>query len=107
VQITRVEKSTYFAELHIQRDDTLVHIDARPSDSIAIALRLGAPIFAAEELLVEPTEDEEEEEQGEVPGVGESEGPDIPGADESELSAEQLKAYLENLRPEDFGKFNP
>ena len=107
VQITRVEKSTYFAELHIQRDDTLVHIDARPSDSIAIALRLGAPIFAAEELLVEPTEDEDEEEQGEVPGVSESEGPDLSGADESELSAEQLKAYLENLRPEDFGKFNP
>ena len=106
VQITRVEKSTYFAELHIQRDDSLVHIDARPSDSIAIALRLGSPIFAAEELLVEPTEDEEEE-QGEVPGVGESEGPDLSEADESELSAEQLKAYLENLRPEDFGKFNP
>ena len=106
VQITRVEKSTYFAELHIQRDDTLVHIDARPSDSIAIALRLASPIFAAEELLVEPAE-EEEEEQGEVPGIGESEGPDISEQDESELSAEQLKAYLENLRPEDFGKFNP
>ncbi len=106
VQITRVEKSTYYAELHIQRGDTLVHIDARPSDSIAIALRLAAPIFAAEELLVEPTEDDEEE-QGEVPGVGESEGPDLSEGDESELSAEQLKAYLENLRPEDFGKFNP
>jgi uncharacterized protein len=107
VQITRVEKSTYFAELHIQRGDTLVHVDARPSDSIAIALRLSSPIFAAEELLVEPAEEEEEEEQSEVPGVGESEGPDLPDSDESELSAEQLKAYLENLRPEDFGKFNP
>jgi bifunctional DNase/RNase len=106
VQITRVEKSTYYAELHIQRGDTLVHIDARPSDSIAIALRLAAPIFAAEELLVEPA-DEEEEEQSEVPGVGDSEGTEQPDADESELSAEQLKAYLENLRPEDFGKFNP
>ena len=106
VQITRVEKSTYYAELHIQRGDTLVHIDARPSDSIAIALRLAAPIFAAEELLVEPAEDEEEE-QSEVPGVGDAEGIEQPEADESELSAEQLKAYLENLRPEDFGKFNP
>ena len=48
-----------------------------------------------------------QEEQGEVPGVGESEGPDLSEADESELSAEQLKAYLENLRPEDFGKYNP
>ncbi len=58
-------------------------------------------------MLVEPTEDEEEEEQSDAPGVGESEGPDLPDSDESELSAEQLKAYLENLRPEDFGKFNP
>ena len=108
VQITRVEKSTYFAELHIQRGDTLVHVAARPSASIAIALRLSSPIFAAEELLVEPAEDEEEEEeQSDVPGVGGSEGSDAPDADESELSAEQLKAYLENLRPEDFGKFNP
>ena len=31
---------------------------------------------------------------------------DLP-AGEGELTSEQLKAYLENLRPEDFGKFNP
>jgi bifunctional DNase/RNase len=110
VQITRVEKSTYFAELQIQRGETLVHIDARPSDSIAVALRLSAPIFAAESLLVEPVEATEEESDEED---GESSEPDFstPDADaardEAELSAEQLKAYLENLRPEDFGKFNP
>jgi bifunctional DNase/RNase len=102
VQITRVEKSTYFAELHVMRGDTLVHIDARPSDSIAVALRLSAPIYAAESLLVEPSEElEEDAESGSQP--------DLTGSDESdaELTAEQLKAYLENLRPEDFGKFNP
>src|SRR3954468_5670444 len=43
VQITRVEKSTYYAELPIQRGSELVQIDARPSDSIAVALRLSAP----------------------------------------------------------------
>ncbi len=51
VQITRVEKHTYFAELHVARGDELFEIDARPSDSIAIALRLSAPIFAEESLL--------------------------------------------------------
>jgi bifunctional DNase/RNase len=110
VQITRVEKSTYYAELHVQRGTELVQIDARPSDSIAVALRLSAPIFAAESLLVEPGDDTEESEEGEVPGVGEGPELDLSGAgarDEAELSAEQLKAYLENLRPEDFGKFNP
>jgi bifunctional DNase/RNase len=104
VHITRVEKSTYFAELQIQQGDTLVHIDARPSDSIAIALRLGAPIFASEPLLMEPAEEEsnDDETSGDFTLTTET------GArDDAELSSEQLKAYLENLRPEDFGKFNP
>ena len=51
VQITKVQKSTYYAELHVVRADGVVHIDARPSDSIAIALRMAAPIFAPEALL--------------------------------------------------------
>lgn len=105
VQITRVEKSTYFAELQIQRGETLVHIDARPSDSIAVALRLAAPIYAAESLLVEPGEDTTEEEADSDPEPDFSSGAGTPS--DAELSADQLKAYLENLRPEDFGKFNP
>jgi bifunctional DNase/RNase len=107
VHITRVEKSTYYAELQIQRGETLVHIDARPSDSIAIALRLAAPIYAADELMVEPAE-EEDDDSGDVPGIGEGADETVTAeSDTSELSADQLKAYLENLRPEDFGKFNP
>ncbi|MCY7379468.1 MAG: bifunctional nuclease family protein [Gemmatimonadaceae bacterium] len=110
VQITRVEKSTYYAELHLQHGADVVQIDARPSDSIAVALRLAAPIYAAESLLVDPgvdADDEEDEESttfGPEPdlGLGDARQPD-----DTELSAEQLKSYLENLRPEDFGKFNP
>jgi bifunctional DNase/RNase len=95
VQITKVQKNTYFAELHILRGDSVVQIDARPSDSIAVALRLAAPIFAQESLLVSAGEDDEEES-------------DVPTsrANSDELDAEQLKEYLEKLRPEDFGKFN-
>jgi bifunctional DNase/RNase len=97
VQITKVQKSTYFAELHVMQGDSLVQIDARPSDSIAIALRLSAPIFAQETLLTAADGDED----------GESDGPDFDAAKSAEeLNAEQLKQYLENLRPEDFGKFN-
>lgn len=97
VQITRVEKNTYYAELHINRGDSVVQIDARPSDSIAIALRLAAPIFAAESLL---STIELEEQNGDAPAAPE------PTGEPGELSADQLKEYLENLRPEDFGKFN-
>ena len=65
---------------------------ARPSDSIALALRLRAPIFASDGLLGE----------GEDGGRGgEGEGPPDDGA------ADALKRYLEQLDPEDFGKFSP
>jgi len=94
IQITRVENNTYYAELHVAHGTDLVKVDARPSDSIAIALRVEAPIFAAEDLL----SDVQVEESGDVPGG------DLKNA--AELSAEQLKEYLERLRPEDFGKFN-
>lgn len=103
VQITRVQKNTYYAELHIHRGDTVVHVDARPSDSIAIALRLDAPIFATESLLTAVAADDDEVEIDEESAT-DAEIQQQRSADE--LSAEQLKAYLENLRPEDFGKFN-
>jgi len=51
VIITQVKDNTYFAELHIYRGDTVIQIDARPSDSIALALRLKAPILTSETLL--------------------------------------------------------
>jgi uncharacterized protein len=111
VHITRVEKQTYYAELQILRDDALVHIDARPSDSIAIALRLGAPIFATESLLMDATVDDAADEGADDATGDEDESPGFQAGtvprDDAELSTEQLKAYLENLRPEDFGKFNP
>jgi uncharacterized protein len=99
VQVTRVENSTYYGELHVDRGGSIVLVDSRPSDAIAIAIRLDAPIFAAESLLVEPGEDESDAmaEETSMPGIS---------SESSELSAEQLKEYLEHLRPEDFGKFN-
>jgi uncharacterized protein len=99
VVISRVERGTYYAELQLQRDDALISVDARPSDSIAIALRTGAAIFAADDLLV--TLDDED--QPLVP-------PSIPDGDRStgpDMSPDELKAYLQRLRPEDLGKFMP
>ena len=102
VQITKVQHRTYFAELHLAGRGGEVQIDARPSDSIAVAPRLQAPIFVEESLLAAASEDEDGEE------AGYSSPPASPKTSEpaDPLSAEQLKAYLENLRPEDFGKFN-
>jgi uncharacterized protein len=98
VQITHIENSTYFAELHVDIGNVMKVIDARPSDSIAVALRMDAPIFADESLLTEV--DEEEATPGESVDTR-------PSASEgTRLSAEELQSYLEKLRPEDFGDFN-
>ena len=52
IVITKLEFNTFFAKLILQaRDGALHEVDARPSDSIAIALRADAPIFVAEDVL--------------------------------------------------------
>jgi bifunctional DNase/RNase len=105
VHITKVQQRTYFAELHIGGGGGgVVQIDARPSDSIAIALRLHAPIFADEALL--SVMDDDEREQGYATPPASPTASAAASNESDELNAEQLKAYLENLRPEDFGKFN-
>lgn len=50
VVITSLVDSIYYALLYLQRGDELIVIDARPSDSIALALRMDAPIFVSEEV---------------------------------------------------------
>ncbi|MFI5311621.1 MAG: bifunctional nuclease family protein [Gemmatimonadales bacterium] len=104
VHITKVVASTFYAELHVLAGGATHVVDARPSDSIAIALRVNAPIFAAEELLSELESSEQAGEQAE--GDEPASGLDLSASLEAHLrSAEHLQRYLEQLRPEDFGKF--
>lgn len=51
IEITGIQKDTYFARIVLQRADELFFIDARPSDSIALALRSGASIFVDSDLF--------------------------------------------------------
>ena len=100
VIISRVEKNTYYAELIIHRNGEVISVDARPSDSIAVALRTEARIFAQDDLLERAAIEITEEET-----TGDAEPPRREPPSEG-MDAEQLKEYLERLRPEDFGKFN-
>src|SRR5687767_13856860 len=68
VQITKVQQRTYYAELHLSGRGGEVQIDARPSDSIAVALRLQAPIFVQESLLTVPGEESDASESGDEAG---------------------------------------
>ena len=49
--ITELRNSTYFANLSLLTKDKVVHIDSRPSDAIAVALRMKAPIFVSTQVL--------------------------------------------------------
>lgn len=103
VVITRVADSTYFAELVVHRGEEVITLDARPSDSIAVALRSDARIFANDELLetasIEISEAESVEDGSQESPAGGEEAPF--------LDAEDLKEYLKRLNPEDFGRFSP
>ena len=96
VIIADLRENTFFASIIVERDKEVLSVDARPSDSIALALRSKAPIFVNEKLLQPaPQEDPAAAEEG----GGETQ----PLSDEEK--AEQLRRYLEKLNPEDFGKF--
>jgi len=51
VEITRVEEGTFYAAIFLRGEEATRVVDARPSDSIALAIRAAAPIFVAEEVL--------------------------------------------------------
>ncbi len=90
VNITTLRDDTYFAELLVVRGEQTFQVDARPSDSIALALRCNAPIFTTEELL---------DRSAEQSSSGE---PSQPGQ-----NADALRRYLQKLDPQDFGRFQP
>ena len=102
VMITRVVDNTYYAELIIKRESELISVDARPSDSIAIALRMKAPIYTTGDLL--------ENTPIEVADAGdglEEPDPAEEAASNQKLTPEQLREHLRRMNPEDFGRFNP
>jgi uncharacterized protein len=104
VVITRVEKNTYYAELLIHRNGEMISVDARPSDSIAVALRAEARIFAQDELLERAAVEVTQDEGFSADADSEAKSPAPPSEG---MNPEELKEYLRRLNPEDFGRFTP
>lgn len=90
VVVTDLKENTFFAVLHLQIGNTEYTVDSRPSDAIAVALRVAAPIYVDEEVV-------RKAKTLEAPKEAESMKADDP---------ERLRAWLENIKPEDFEKFN-
>lgn len=102
VLITRVENSTYYAEVIIQRNGHVFSLDARPSDSIALALRVDARIYAQESLL-ESASVEISEDEPALDAPPPARGPETHEV----MGPEELQEHLRKLNPEDFGRFTP
>ena len=98
VIISRVEDSTYYAELSVLKNGEIISLDARPSDSIAIALRSDTQIFAHEELL----EVAGHSSVGDFKSAGNE-----PSASPPAMGPDELEEHLRRLNPEDFGRFTP
>lgn len=94
IVVSSLKDNTYFAKFFIQADEnSIIEIDARPSDSVAMALKMNAPIYISEEIessLIElmPSSD------------------DGPEDDNTFTDPLDLKNRLRNIKPEDFGNYN-
>ncbi len=81
IHIHDLKDNTYYAEISIMKDGEVLKIDSRPSDAINIALRTGAPIFVSPKVLE-----------------------DFKVEDNIDMEEDEIKEWLESIRPEDFGK---
>jgi len=86
ITVTELKDSTFFATLHLQIDGRSVEVDSRPSDAIAIAVRAGAPIFAADDVIEEAAVVFEEA---------------MEEAPEEEV-VDKFKDWMNRVTPEDF-----
>jgi len=91
VEITDLVDNTFYALLRLVRDDVEISVSARPSDAVALALRVGAPMLVRDDLMSDETRlvllDEDDDAE--------------PAEDEDELLAE-LRDFLDTVKPEDF-----
>jgi bifunctional DNase/RNase len=84
IVIHSLQDSTFYALLKVKRGDKAQEIDARPSDAIAIALRLDIPIWVMEEVIADAS----------IPVNHE--------ADEEER--EEFRRFLSDISPSDFSQ---
>ncbi len=93
VEVTRVEvhdlsDNTFYARIQLQKGDTKIVMDSRPSDAIALALRTEAPIYVDRKVL------------------DKSRRIDLSkNIDEETTKQQNWTEVLENLSPDDFGKY--
>jgi bifunctional DNase/RNase len=87
IRVTELRDATFYAELELRTGDRTIQVSSRPSDAVALAVRVDAPIFASEQVLAEaamPAADEVEE------------------AAEAEEIVDQFREFIDQVNPDDF-----
>jgi uncharacterized protein len=81
IVVTELREGTFYAQLDMARNGDSLEVSSRPSDAIALAVRMAIPIFANEDVLSEASIL-------------------IPGDEDEEV--EKFREFLDNISPEDF-----
>jgi len=90
IVVTDLKENTFFAVLHLKLGGAEYTVDSRPSDAIALALRVGAPIFVDEEVVHKARTVEVAKETEIGTGKGDDQA--------------KIKEWLESLKPGDFDR---
>lgn len=84
VVVTELRDDTFFAVIWLEREGRFISVDSRPSDALAIAMRLDCPIFVEDEVLKSSK---------------------LAATVSDRVSNEELRKLLENMNDEDFGRY--
>src|SRR5436853_1408897 len=84
VVVTELRDDTFFAVIWLEREGRIISVDSRPSDALAVALRLDCPIFVDDEVLKSSK---------------------LASSVSDRVSADELRKWLEGLNDEDLGRY--
>src|SRR5437667_7148930 len=83
IVVTELKEDTFYAVIWMEREGRIISVDSRPSDALALALRVDCPIFVEEEVLKTSKK----------------------ASGSAEASSEEMRKFLENLGDEDLGRW--
>ena len=96
IAVTEMRENTYYARITLQQNGSEIEVDSRPSDAIALAVRSGAKIYVADEVIeesgVEFEGDASDDEIAAAAGV-----PPL-----AELDPDEFRAFLDTVTPDEF-----
>ncbi len=84
VVVNELREDTFYAVIWLERDGRIISVDSRPSDALAIALRLDCPIYVDDEVLKSSKQ---------------------ASAVSDRVNSEELRKWLEGLNDEDLGRY--